>query len=85
MTPHHDSSTAIVQAHRYATEDQYVALRESDLELDLRHGDSLNVGLSYKFHRPQCVAEAAARGFALGAQWIDAVWQYGIFLFVRSG
>jgi hypothetical protein len=40
--------------------------------------------LSYKFHRPEFVADVAARGFDLGAQWIDAVWQYGIFLFVRS-
>ncbi|MGH3592419.1 MAG: L-histidine N(alpha)-methyltransferase, partial [Pseudonocardiaceae bacterium] len=70
--------------HLYATEDQTVALRELDLELVLRRGDSLNVGLSYKFHRPEFVADVAARGFDLGAQWIDAVWQYGIFLFVRS-
>jgi L-histidine Nalpha-methyltransferase len=82
---HYDSSTATVQAHLYATEDQYVTLRELDLGLELQRGDSLNVGLSYKFHRPQFVAEVAARGFDLGAQWIDAAWQYGIFLFVRSG
>ncbi|MGH3886694.1 MAG: L-histidine N(alpha)-methyltransferase [Pseudonocardiaceae bacterium] len=82
---HYDSGTATVQAHLYATEDQSITLHELDFELDLQHGDSLNVGLSYKFHRPQFVAEVVARGFDLGAQWIDAVWQYGIFLFVRSG
>ncbi|MFN2479492.1 MAG: L-histidine N(alpha)-methyltransferase [Pseudonocardiaceae bacterium] len=81
---HYDSATTAVQGHLYATEDQTVALRKLDLELVLRRGDSLNVGFSYKFHRPEFVADVAARGFDLGAQWIDAVWQYGIFLFVRS-
>ncbi|MBV9728433.1 MAG: L-histidine N(alpha)-methyltransferase [Pseudonocardiales bacterium] len=81
---HYDSATTTVQAHLHATEDQTVALRELDLELVLRRGDSLNVGLAYKFHRPQFVADVSARGFELSAQWIDAVWQYGIFLFVRS-
>jgi L-histidine Nalpha-methyltransferase len=56
----------------------------SDLLACLQRGDSLNVGYSHEFHRPQFVADVAARGFDLGAQWIDRVWQYGIFLFVRS-
>ncbi len=81
---HYDAASTAVQGNLYATEDQTVALRELDLELVLRRGDSLNVGFSYKFHRPEFVADVAARGFDLGAQWIDAVWQYGIFLFVRS-
>ncbi len=81
---HYDSATTAVQGHLYATEDQTVALRELDLDLVLRRGDSLNVGFSYKFHRPQFVSNVAARGFDLDAQWIDGVWQYGIFLFIRS-
>ncbi|MGH3942696.1 MAG: L-histidine N(alpha)-methyltransferase [Pseudonocardiaceae bacterium] len=81
---HYDSATTTVHAHLYATEDQSVALPELNLELDIRRGNSLNVGLSHKFHRPQFVAEVTARGFELGAQWIDAVWQYGIFLFART-
>jgi L-histidine N-alpha-methyltransferase len=81
---HYDSAATTVQVHLYATEDQSVALRELDLELVLRRGDSLNVSLSYKFHHPQFVADVSARGFNLRAQWIDPVWQYGIFLFVRS-
>lgn len=81
---HYDSATAAVQAHLHVTEDQTVALRKLGLELVLRRGDSLNVGLAYKFHRPQFVADVSARGFELSAQWIDAGWQYGIFLFVRS-
>lgn len=82
---HYDRSTTAVQAHLYATEDHKVVLRGLGLELALRRGDSLNVGFSYKFHRPQFVADVSGRGFDLGAQWIDAVWQYGLFLFVRSG
>jgi dimethylhistidine N-methyltransferase len=81
---HYDSTTTTVQVHLYATEDHSVALRELDLELVLRRGDSLNVSLSHKFHHPQFVADVSARGFNLRAQWIDPVWQYGIFLFVRS-
>jgi L-histidine N-alpha-methyltransferase len=81
---HFDSATSTVQAHLYATEDQTVQLRELGLKLQLRHGDSLNVGFAHKFHRPQFVADVCAHGFTLSAQWIDAVWQYGLFLFRRS-
>jgi L-histidine N-alpha-methyltransferase len=81
---HYDAAATAVQAHVYATEDQTVALHELGLELVLRRGDSLNLGCAYKFHRRQFVADVSARGFDLGAQWIDAVWQYGIFLFFRS-
>jgi L-histidine Nalpha-methyltransferase len=81
---HYDYTTTAVQAHLYATKDQTVALRELGLELVLQRGDSLNVGLSYKFHRPPFVADVSTRGFELSAQWIDAVWQYGLFLFIRS-
>lgn len=82
---HYDPDTAAVQAHAYATEDQTVALGDLGIELVLQRGDSLNVGYSYKFHRPRFVTDVVAQGFALGAQWIDPVWQYGLFLFVRSG
>lgn len=53
-------------------------------ELDIPSGDSLNVGIGHKFHRPQFVTALDARGFALRGQWSDAVWQYGIFLFVHQ-
>jgi L-histidine N-alpha-methyltransferase len=81
---HYDSATTTVQVHLYATQDQYVTLSELDLELVLRRGDSVNVSLSYKFHHTQFVDDVSARGFHLRAQWIDVMWQYGIFLFVRS-
>ena len=80
-----DADTATVNAYLYATEDQCIPLPGLHMELDLEHGDSLNVGIARKFHRPRLVADVAARGFELHAQWIDAVWQYGVFLFVRSG
>lgn len=81
---HYDSATTTVQVHLYTTQDQSVRLRELDLELVLRSGDSVNVSLSHKFHRTQFVADVSARGFDLRAQWIDEIWQYGIFLFVRT-
>jgi L-histidine Nalpha-methyltransferase len=80
---HYDPATTTVQAHLYATEDQSIALTKLGLELKLHRDDSLNVGFSHKFHRPRFIADVAARGFELCAQWIDAVWQYGLFLFMR--
>jgi len=50
----------------------------------MRRGDSINVGYSAKFHRPQFVADVSTLGFVLDEQWIDAVRQYGIFLFART-
>ena len=81
---HYDCPTTTVQVHLYTTEDEFITLRELDLELNLRRGDSVNVSLSHKFHHLQFVDDVSARGFNLRAQWIDPVWQYGIFLFVRS-
>ncbi|MYW02469.1 L-histidine N(alpha)-methyltransferase [Streptomyces sp. SID3343] len=80
---HYEPENSTVHAHVYATEDQSVTLRELDLALNLRRGDSLNVGLSHKFDRSQFVADVAARGLEPRAQWIDEDWQYGIFLFGR--
>lgn len=82
---HYDLERSAVRAQLYATERHTVRLRDLDVEMTLRRGDSLNVGISYKFHRPELVADIAGRGFELRGQWIDAVWQYGIFLFVRAG
>lgn len=81
---HYEPTAAVVEAHLYATEEQAVSLPGLDLPLHLRHGESINVGFSAKFHRPRFVADVAGRGFALQTQWIDAVWQYGIFLFRRT-
>lgn len=81
---HFDSDTGTVDARVYANEEHSVALHDLDLELNLRRGDSLNVGLSHKFQREQLVADVIARGLELRAQWVDEEWQYGIFLFTRS-
>lgn len=80
---YYDPASTTVEAHVYATEDQAVVLRGLGLELQLRRGDSLNVGFAHKFHRPRFVADVSAHGFTLSGQWIDAAWQYGIFLFRR--
>jgi L-histidine N-alpha-methyltransferase len=81
---HYNAATGEVEGHVYATEAQTVLLRDLELVLDLQRGDSINVGISAKFHRPTFVAEVNGFGFTLDAEWIDAVWQYGIFLFVRD-
>lgn len=79
-----DPEVSAVVGHLYATEDQTVTFRGLDHTLDLRRGDSLVHGYSVKFGRPEFVAEAAAAGFALDTEWIDPVWQYGLFLFRRA-
>lgn len=75
--------TTTVEGHLYATEDQVVTLRTLDHTLTLRRGDAICHGHSVKFHRPEFVDAVCAFGFELDAEWIDAVWQYGLFLFVR--
>jgi L-histidine N-alpha-methyltransferase len=78
-----DPETSTVVGHLFATEDQRVTFRTLDHALDLRRGDSLVHGYSVKFHRPEFVAEVGAAGLDLEAEWIDPVWQYGMFLFAR--
>jgi L-histidine N-alpha-methyltransferase len=81
---HYDTATSTVEGHLYATEEHTVSLKRLGATLHMVRGDSINVGYSEKFHRPQFVADVSALGFVLDEQWIDAVWQYGIFLFVRT-
>lgn len=80
---HYVAETRTVEGHLYATEDQTVTLRALDHTLTLRCGDRICHGHSVKFHRPEFVDAVCACGFELDAEWIDAVWQYGLFLFVR--
>lgn len=77
------AGTTTVEGHLYATEDQTVTLRALDHRLTLRRGDPICHGHSVKFHRPEFVEAVCGFGFELDAEWIDAVWQYGLFLFVR--
>lgn len=78
-----DPETSAVVGHLFATEDQRVTFRGLDHTLDLHRGDSLVHGYSVKFGRPEFVAEADAAGFDLDREWVDPVWQYGLFLFER--
>ncbi|PVZ05421.1 L-histidine N(alpha)-methyltransferase [Actinomycetospora cinnamomea] len=78
-----DPETSTVVGHLFATEDQRVTFRGLEHALDLRRGDSLVHGYSVKFGRPEFVAEADAAGFDLDREYIDPVWQYGLFLFER--
>lgn len=80
---HYNTAEGEVEGHLYATEDHTVTLRDLGLVLDLQLGDSINVGISAKFDRRAFVSAVNALGFRLDSQWIDGVWQYGIFLFAR--
>ena len=80
---HYVPETMTVEGHLYATEDQTVTLRALHHTLTLRRGDSICHGHSVKFYRPEFVDAVCAFGFELDAEWIDPVWQYGLFLFVR--
>jgi L-histidine Nalpha-methyltransferase len=79
-----DDAGTVVAGHLHATEDQTVRLPGLDLTLRLREGDGINVGFSAKFHRPTLVAELHRHGLDLQHQWIDPVWQYGLFLARRE-
>jgi L-histidine N-alpha-methyltransferase len=80
---HYVPETMTVEGHLYATEDQTVTLRALDHTLTLRRDDPICHGHSVKFHRPEFVDAVCAFGFGLDVEWIDAVWQYGLFLFIR--
>lgn len=80
---HYVAATTTVEGHLFATEDQTVTLRALDVSLALGRGDSLCHGHSVKFHRPEFVDEVCAAGFEPDGEWVDAVRQYGLFLFLR--
>jgi L-histidine N-alpha-methyltransferase len=80
---HYVRDSMTVEGHLHATEDQTVTFRALDRTLTLRRGDRICHGHSVKFHRPDFVAALGAFGLEPDAEWIDAVWQYGVFLFVR--
>jgi L-histidine N-alpha-methyltransferase len=80
---HYNTATGEVEGHLYATEDQTVTLRDLGIVLDLQRGASVNVGISAKFDRPAFVSAVNALGFHFESEWVDDVWQYGLFLFSR--
>lgn len=80
---HYVPEAMTVEGHLYATEDQTVTLRALDYTLTLRRGEPICHGHSVKFHRPEFVDAVCAFGFDLDTEWIDPVWQYGLFLFLR--
>jgi L-histidine Nalpha-methyltransferase len=82
---HFDERTGMVEGHLYARIDQHVQLPRLDLELDVRRGESINVGFSAKFDRDRLDDELAGHGMPVERRWIDAQWQYGILLARRTG
>lgn len=80
---HYVPETSTVEGHLHATEDQTLTLRALDRTLELRRGDRICHGHSVKFGRPEFVEAVNAFGLDLEAEWIDPVWQYGLFLFAR--
>jgi L-histidine Nalpha-methyltransferase len=82
---HFDARTGMVEGHLYARADQHVHLPRLELELEVRRGDSINVGFSAKFDHDQLDDELAAHGMPVERRWVDARWQYGILLARRAG
>ena len=82
---HFVERTGMVEGHLYALADQHVQLPRLDLELEVRRGESINVGFSAKFDRDQLDNELAGHGMPVERRWIDARWQYGILLARRTG
>jgi L-histidine N-alpha-methyltransferase len=76
--------TGMVEGHLYALADQRVQLPRLDLELEVRRGESINVGFSAKFGLGQLAGELAGHGMTVEHRWIDPDWQYGILLARRN-
>jgi L-histidine N-alpha-methyltransferase len=80
---HYDPRTATIEARVYASEPQWVTLRKLGLELDLARGESIVVDYSFKFLRPNLVAELEGYGFRPEGEWVNGLRQYGVFLLRR--
>ena len=80
---HYNTATGEVEGRLYALEDQRIVLRDLGLVLNLRCAASVDVGISAKFDRHGFVSSVNALGLSLECDWVDGVWQYGIFLFSR--
>ncbi|MCE3549908.1 L-histidine N(alpha)-methyltransferase [Pseudonocardia sp. RS11V-5] len=70
----------VVEGHLYALTDHTAVLPALGAELELRRGDSINVGFSAKFTPEGLATELAPHGFALQTAWVDDAEPYGIFL-----
>ncbi len=81
--PGPDDGVGVVDGRLWARRDQVVPLPGLDRVLELRRGDSVNVGFSAKFDRDRLVADVAGHGLRHETEWVDEEHRYGLFLFRR--
>ncbi|MGI5131588.1 L-histidine N(alpha)-methyltransferase [Pseudonocardia sp. CA-107938] len=79
---HYVEATGMVEGLLHVTEDHTVDV--AGVHLDLHRGDAINVGYSAKFDRARLRAEIEGHGLAHAGSWVDAGWQYGVFLAWRT-
>lgn len=78
-----DDGVGVVDGRLWARRDQVVPLPGLDRALELRRGDSVNVGFSAKFDRDRLVADVAGHGLRHETEWVDEEHRDGLFLFRR--
>ncbi len=67
-----------VEMHLRSLRAQRVVVREAGLDLTLRDGETIWTESSYKYDAAGIVAMLERAGFAVGAQWIDAVDRFAL-------
>jgi L-histidine N-alpha-methyltransferase len=81
---HYDAAADVVDGRLWARRDQTVVLPGLDRTLELRRGDSVNVGFSAKFEPDRLRTDVARHGLRAEAEWVDDEHRYGLFLFRRD-
>ena len=77
---HFVEETGMVEGHLYAQCDQQVRLPRLDMGIEVRRGESINVGFSAKFDADRLDEELAGHGMTVEHRWLDPEWQYAILL-----
>ncbi|SFN27194.1 L-histidine Nalpha-methyltransferase [Pseudonocardia ammonioxydans] len=80
---YYDAGAEVVDGRLWARRDQRIALPGLDLELELRRGESINVGFSAKFDPERFCRDVESHGLRVEAEWTDPTHRYGILLFRR--
>lgn len=80
---HYDAGAEVVDGRLWARRDQHIALPGLGLDLELRRGESINVGFSAKFDRDRFCRDVESHGLRVEAEWTDPTHRYGILLFRR--
>jgi L-histidine N-alpha-methyltransferase len=71
-----NETTQSIEMHLRSTCEQTVWIRDCDLSVEFADGETIWTESSHKYTQHAIAELAAASGFAIKAQWIDAIWPF---------